>query len=105
MRKFTIHQRLASGLCLAVLAAACDGGTGPAGSLTELSVNEANDIGAAFEDDTDVSLGALIYGGTLNNADLSVGTLSAPAMNGAPPRPGGWPRGASRRRDRSPRCT
>lgn len=88
MRKFTIHQRLASGLCLAVLAAACDSGTGPAGSPTNLSVSETSDISAAFEDDTDVSLGALIYGGTLNNADLSVGTLSAPAMNGAPPRPG-----------------
>lgn len=88
MRKFTIHQRLASGLCLAVMAAACDSGTGPAGSPTNLSVSETSDISAAFEDDTDVSLGALIYGGTLNNADLSVGTLSAPAMNGAPPRPG-----------------
>jgi hypothetical protein len=82
------HQSWATGLCLAVLMAACDSETGPAGSPTDLCLSEANDIGAAFEDDTDVSLGALISGGTLNNADVSVGVLSAPAMNGAPPRPG-----------------
>lgn len=88
MRKFTIYQRLALGLSVAILAAACDSGTGPVGSPTNLSLGEADNIGAAFEDDTDVSLGALIHGGTLNNADLSVSTLSAPAMNGGPPRPG-----------------
>jgi hypothetical protein len=46
------HQSWATGLCLAVLMATCDSETGPAGSPTDLSLSEANDIGAAFEDDT-----------------------------------------------------
>jgi hypothetical protein len=88
MRKPTIRLRLVSGLSAAVLVAGCDGGTGPVSSLTDLTPAEVNEIGSTFEDETDVSIGALVYGGTLNNADLSVSALSAPAMNGAPPRPG-----------------
>ena len=89
MRISSVRLHLLSVLAVAFVASACDvGNTGPVSSLTELSPSQANDIGAAFEDEADVSLGALIYGGTMNNADLSVTTLSAPAMNGAPPHPG-----------------
>lgn len=88
MRKPMIHFQLASGLSAVVLVAACDGGTGPVNTAADLTPAQVNEISATFEDETDVSIGALVYGGTLNNANLSVSALSTPALNGAPPLPG-----------------
>lgn len=89
MRFPSLRLQLIGGLALAAGLAACDGGsTDPVSTPTNLSASEADLLGTAFEDETDVSLGALVYGGTLSNADLSMNVLTAPSMNGGPPRPG-----------------
>ena len=87
MRKPSQRIHLMGILAIALLVAACDGtAAGPATLLTELTPAEADDLGTMFEDETDVSVGALIYGGTMNSADMSLGTLST-APSGGPPRP------------------
>ena len=86
MRKLSLPLNLLAGLAVVLLVAACDGSAaGPASLLTELTPAEVDDLGTMFEDEADVSIGALIYGGTMNSADLSLGSLSA-APSGGPPR-------------------
>jgi hypothetical protein len=87
MRKPSLQFHLMGSLAIALLFGACDGTVaGPGAFLTEMTPAEVDDLGTMFEDETDVSLGALVYGGTMNSADLSLGTLST-AASGGPPRP------------------
>ncbi len=72
-------------LLVALIAAACRGeSTGPDEVLA--AGPEADLIVATFEDEADLSMGALVAGGTMGTAD--VGMLDLATLPIAPPRPG-----------------